>query len=78
MSSLEHNGYMHRHGTATNPTHLPVQVTVEYKLDNGACIPIRVHTIVISVQHSDTVSLEEIRQALKEVIIKVWWPPGAL
>lgn len=50
------------------------QVTVEYKLENGACIPLRVHTIVISVQHSSTVNLAEIRKALKEDIIKVVVP----
>ena len=49
----------------------PPQVTVEYRLEGGACIPLRVHTIVISVQHSDQVGLEEIRRALKETIIKV-------
>ena len=48
-----------------------VQVTVEYHLEGGACIPLRVHTIVISVQHSDKVGLQEIREALREKIIKV-------
>ena len=28
------------------------QVTVEYRKENGAMIPIRVHTILISTQHS--------------------------
>uniref|UniRef100_A0A915CVA5 S-adenosylmethionine synthase n=1 Tax=Ditylenchus dipsaci TaxID=166011 RepID=A0A915CVA5_9BILA len=31
------------------------QVTVEYKFDSGACIPVRVHTIVISAQHTPAV-----------------------
>lgn len=48
-----------------------VQVTVEYKLEDGACVPLRVHTVVISVQHSETVSLEEMRTQLRETIIKV-------
>lgn len=37
------------------------QVTVEYKIANGSCIPLRVHTIVISVQHSPDVTIEKIR-----------------
>ncbi|XP_076854723.1 S-adenosylmethionine synthase-like isoform X1 [Brachyhypopomus gauderio] len=46
------------------------QVTVHYSKDNGALVPRRVHTIVISVQHDDHVSLEEQRQVLKEKVIK--------
>ena len=42
---------------------------MEYKLDGGACIPIRVHTIVISVQHSEDISLEEMKAQLKEKVI---------
>lgn len=46
------------------------QVTVEYKISNGSCIPLRVHTIVISVQHSPDVTIEKIRQDLMEHVIK--------
>jgi len=46
------------------------QVTVEYKNDNGACVPIRVHTVVISTQHSEEVSNETIRTELIEHVIK--------
>lgn len=46
------------------------QVTVEYKISNGSCIPLRVHTIVISVQHSPNVTIEKIRQDLMEHVIK--------
>lgn len=46
------------------------QVTVEYKNDNGAMIPLRVHTIVISTQHSPEITSEDIREALKEKVIK--------
>lgn len=46
------------------------QVTVEYKFDNGACIPIRVHTVVISAQHKATVTLEQLRKDLKELVVK--------
>ena len=50
------------------------QVTVEYKLDNGACIPQRVHTVVISVQHSEDIELEEMRRQLKTKVIDVSRP----
>jgi len=46
------------------------QVTVEYENDNGAMIPKRVHTIVISTQHSEDVTNDFIRAELKEKIIK--------
>ena len=48
-----------------------MQVTVEYKKVDGACIPQRIHTVVISVQHSEDVSLEEMRRQLKDIVIKV-------
>ncbi|NXW94218.1 METK2 synthase, partial [Alopecoenas beccarii] len=50
------------------------QVTVQYMQDRGAVIPIRVHTIVISVQHDEEVSLDEMRDALKEKVIKAVVP----
>jgi S-adenosylmethionine synthetase len=46
------------------------QVTVEYENDNGAMIPKRVHTIVISTQHSEDVTNDTIRKELMEKIIK--------
>lgn len=46
------------------------QVTVEYSLKDGACIPCRVHTILISSQHAEGIPVEEIRHHLKETIIK--------
>jgi len=46
------------------------QVTVEYRFDNGACIPQRVHTIVISTQHSPQVTQEQLRDDLLNKIIK--------
>lgn len=46
------------------------QVTVEYKFDNGACVPVRVHTIVISAQHSEKVTLEQVREDLRNHVIK--------
>jgi S-adenosylmethionine synthetase len=46
------------------------QVTVEYKFDNGACVPQRVHTIVISTQHSPQVTQAKLRDDLLNKIIK--------
>ncbi|GLD60009.1 S-adenosylmethionine synthase-like protein, partial [Lates japonicus] len=50
------------------------QVTVHYTQENGAVIPKRVHTVVISVQHDDYVSLEEQKKVLKEKVIKAVVP----
>lgn len=44
------------------------QVTVHYEQKDGAVIPKRVHTIVISVQHDDFISLEEQKKVLKEMV----------
>ncbi|EPS32270.1 S-adenosylmethionine synthase [Penicillium oxalicum] len=46
------------------------QVTIEYAHDNGAVKPLRVDTVVISAQHSDDVSTEELRAVLKEKIVR--------
>jgi len=46
------------------------QVTVEYKDDHGAMIPLRVHTIVISTQHAPDVDNDVIRKVLFEKVIK--------
>jgi len=48
------------------------QVTVEYREEaNGSLVPLRVHTVVISTQHSEDVSNEEIRKGLTEVVKEV-------
>ncbi|KAK8495410.1 hypothetical protein V6N12_044385 [Hibiscus sabdariffa] len=46
------------------------QVTVEYYNDNGAMVPVRVHTVLISTQHDETVTNDEIAADLKEHVIK--------
>ncbi|KAJ5370503.1 S-adenosylmethionine synthase [Penicillium cataractarum] len=46
------------------------QVTIEYAHDNGAVKPLRVDTVVISAQHTDDVSTEELRTVLKEKIVR--------
>ncbi|CAG8707907.1 6684_t:CDS:2 [Cetraspora pellucida] len=45
------------------------QVTVRYKNDNGALVPLEVDTIVISVQHSPEITTEKLRQMIKEYVI---------
>lgn len=42
--------------------------------DNGAVIPVRIHTIVISVQHNEDITLEAMQEALKEKVIKAVVP----
>lgn len=46
------------------------QVTVEYTIKDGSCVPLRVHTIVISTQHAPEMTNEQIRQGLMEEVIK--------
>ena len=47
---------------------------MEYKHDHGAVVPLRVHTIVISTQHSPDVTQEQIRKELRELVIKAVVP----
>merc|ERR1719276_88996 len=46
------------------------QVTCEYKLVDGVPVPQRVHTVVISTQHSEDVTNEKISADLMEHVIK--------
>lgn len=50
------------------------QVTCEYSLVGGACVPVRVHTVVVSVQHGEEVTLDTIRNDLMSKVIKVVIP----
>ena len=54
------------------------QVTIEYKFDHGACIPLRVHTVVISTQHSPQVTQEQLRDDLRKKIIEPVIPANLL
>ena len=54
------------------------QVTVEYKKDGGAMIPLRVDTIVVSTQHAESISTEDLRKEIKEKIIKAVIPANLL
>lgn len=50
------------------------QITCLYKKDKGAVVPINVHTVVISTQHSPDITNEEMYTALMEQVIKVVIP----
>lgn len=50
------------------------QVTVEYRLEGGATIPLRVHTVVLSAQHAEGIPMTEIRELLLEKVVKAVIP----
>merc|ERR1712076_120285 len=50
------------------------QVTCAYRMEKGACIPTRVHTVVISIQHSEDVTEEQVRKDLREKVVDVVIP----
>lgn len=50
------------------------QVTCEYAIECGACIPLRVHTIVISVQHSPDIAIDRVRSDLLQYVVKAVIP----
>lgn len=54
------------------------QVTCEYRFNNGSSSPFRVHTVVISVQHSENISLEDLRVQILEKVIKEVIPSNYL
>lgn len=54
------------------------QVTIQYKKDGGAMVPVRVDTVVVSAQHSDDISTEDLRKAILEKIIKQVIPANLL
>lgn len=54
------------------------QVTVEYEFVKGAAIPKRVHTVVLSTQHSSDISVEELRRQVMDKVIKQVIPPRYL
>lgn len=69
MAELRRNG-----GLAWARPDSKTQVTCEYKMVKGACVPLRVHTVVISVQHSEEVTTAQIQKDLLEKVIKVVIP----
>lgn len=46
------------------------QVTVEYKQGSSGLVPLRVHTVVVSAQHAEEVTTEELRKVLMEKVVK--------
>lgn len=46
------------------------QVTIEYAEEDGALIPLRVDNIVVSLQHDNTISIDELRVYVIDEIIK--------
>ncbi|GMR47718.1 hypothetical protein PMAYCL1PPCAC_17913, partial [Pristionchus mayeri] len=51
------------------------QVTIEYNLEGGACVPVRVHTVVMSTQHAPSATLEQLRADLEHKVIRAVIPP---
>ncbi|MQL83489.1 hypothetical protein Taro_015979 [Colocasia esculenta] len=45
-------------------------VTVEYRNEGGAMVPLRVHTILISTQHDESVTNEQIAKDLKDLVVE--------
>ncbi|EGN95532.1 hypothetical protein SERLA73DRAFT_186591 [Serpula lacrymans var. lacrymans S7.3] len=54
------------------------QVTVEYKKEGGAMIPLRVDTVVVSTQHAEEVTTEEVRSSILEKVVKGVIPANLL
>ncbi|KAK4315941.1 hypothetical protein Pmani_012854 [Petrolisthes manimaculis] len=50
------------------------QVTCEYSFEQGAAIPRRIHTVVVSLQHSDKVSLDTLHSEIMEKAVKTVIP----
>ncbi|KAL9115439.1 MAG: hypothetical protein Q9227_000760 [Pyrenula ochraceoflavens] len=46
------------------------QVTIEYAHDNGAVKPLRVDTVVVSAQHAESISTEELRKEILNKIVR--------
>ncbi|KAF2068097.1 hypothetical protein CYY_010577 [Polysphondylium violaceum] len=69
LTELRHNGTL-----AWARPDAKTQVTVEYKKEGGKLTPVRVHTVVISTQHDENVTNEQIRSELKEKVVKAVIP----
>jgi len=66
LSYLRNNSKEHKWIRPDSKT----QVTIEHVIKDGEVIPKRVHTIVISVQHDDDISNEDMRKILKKDVIE--------
>ena len=54
------------------------QVTVEYKNDNGRWVPLRIDTVVVSAQHAEEISTEELRAKIQSEIVEKVCPAHML
>lgn len=54
------------------------QVTVEYKMIAGRTVPLRVHTVVISTQHTAQITTAQLQKFLKTEIIDTVIPANLL
>uniref|UniRef100_A0A915K5B3 S-adenosylmethionine synthase n=1 Tax=Romanomermis culicivorax TaxID=13658 RepID=A0A915K5B3_ROMCU len=54
------------------------QITIEYKFDEGACVPLRIHTVVVSTQHSADVTLDQLRKDIMKYVINAVLPAHLL
>ena len=46
------------------------QVTIEYEKEGGMIKPIRIHTVLVSTQHDESIQLEELRAQIIEMVVK--------
>lgn len=46
------------------------QVTCEYTLKRGSTVPKRVHTVVVSLQHSEKITIEDLRKEVMDKVVK--------
>lgn len=49
---------------------LQSQVTIEYERDGGHLVPLHVHTVLISAQHSPDISQQQLQQELMTHVIE--------
>ena len=57
---------------------LATKITNCSRFDHGACVPLRVHTVVVSVQHSENVTLAVLREDIRNKVIKQVIPENFL
>lgn len=54
------------------------QVTIEYEEVDGRWVPLRIDTVVVSAQHAEEISTEDLRSEIKEKIVKKVCPAELL
>ncbi|KAI0291198.1 methionine adenosyltransferase [Multifurca ochricompacta] len=84
-------GIMFGYATDETPEYMPLTIMLAHKLnaalaaaaamykkDGGATIPLRVDTVVVSTQHAEEISTEELRKEILEKVIKQVIPKNLL